>query len=72
MAGKPNARTPIFLGHGDSDPVVQYAWGVKTADHLKELGCAVEFNTYPKLGHSVHPRELNQLGQFLVRVLPPA
>ena len=43
----PNKDTPIFLAHGDNDPVVQYAWGKKTADMLKGWGWNVDFRTYP-------------------------
>lgn len=40
---------PIFHGHGDADPVVQYKWGQDTVSKLKELGFKdVEFNTYPR------------------------
>jgi len=43
-----NRDTPIFMGHGDADPLVRYEWGVKTAEALKtELGhTKVDFRTY--------------------------
>lgn len=35
-------------GHGDEDPVVEYQWGKKTIDTLKELGFSdITFKTYP-------------------------
>ena len=43
----PNKDTPIFMGHGDADPTVKYAWGQRTAAALKELGYSVDFRTYP-------------------------
>lgn len=39
----PNQQTPIFMGHGDADPVVRYAWGKATADKLKDWGWNVDF-----------------------------
>jgi predicted esterase len=41
-----NAQTPFFMGHGDSDPLVKYEWGQKTAQKLKEFGFQVDFRTY--------------------------
>jgi predicted esterase len=35
-------------GHGDADPVVEYKWGQKTTETLKELGFTdITFKTYP-------------------------
>lgn len=44
--GKPNLDTPIFMGHGDSDPLVKHDWGQRTAKTLEELGWKVDFRTY--------------------------
>lgn len=46
-ADNPNKDTPIFMGHGDIDPLVKYEWGRATAEKLKEWGWTVDFNTYP-------------------------
>jgi predicted esterase len=42
----PNQNTPIFMGHGDADPVVQYKYGKMSADELVKLGYKVDFRTY--------------------------
>ena len=42
----PNKETPIFMGHGDKDPLVKYDWGQKTATALESFGYKVEFKTY--------------------------
>lgn len=42
----PNKDTPVYMGHGDSDPLVKYEWGQRTAWTLKELGFKVDFKTY--------------------------
>ncbi len=49
-AENPNKDTPIFMGHGDADPVVQYDWGVKTAEKLIDWDWKVDFKTYPYVG----------------------
>ena len=42
----PNKATPVFMGHGDADLTVRYAWGQQTAAALRELGFGVDFRTY--------------------------
>lgn len=46
-AERPNRDTPIFMGHGDADPLVRFEWGKMTAEKLTEWGCNVDFRTYP-------------------------
>ena len=60
-----NMETPIFMGHGDSDPLVQYQWGKDTAKVLGELGWKVDFRTYKGLAHSADPEEINDLEKWL-------
>lgn len=42
-----NKDTPVFMGHGDRDPLVLYPMGMATEKTLTELGYKVSFNTYP-------------------------
>ena len=42
-----NKRTPLFLAHGDADPVVMFQYGRETAERLKDWGWDVEFRSYP-------------------------
>ena len=65
-----NKETPIFMGHGDIDPVVQYSWGQMTSQTLKEAGCTVDFRTYKGLTHSADPQEMDDLETFLREQLP--
>lgn len=66
----PNQDTPIFMGHGDSDPLVKYEWGQGTAQGLKELGFKVDFRTYIGLVHSADPQEIDDLEAWLAERLP--
>jgi predicted esterase len=67
----PNKDTPIFIGHGDSDPLVKYEWGQKTAQFLKERGFKVDFRTYKDLVHSADPEEIDDVEKFIKDCLPP-
>lgn len=71
-AGNPNKDTPIFMGHGDSDPLVLPAWGRKTAEILNEEGWNVEMKWYPGLQHSADPQEIDDLETYLNARIPPA
>ena len=43
----PNKDTPIFMGHGDSDPLVRPQWGTMSAKLLKDSGWKVDLKMYP-------------------------
>ncbi|KAL7893941.1 Phospholipase/Carboxylesterase domain-containing protein [Trichoderma sp. TUCIM 5745] len=65
-----NQDTPIFMGHGDEDPVVLYEWGTATKQRLKELGYNVNHETYKGMQHSACMDEFNDVEDFLVLNLP--
>lgn len=67
-ASAANAQSPIFQCHGTQDPVVPMQWGQMGAELMRSQGRPIEFNTYP-CPHSVHPREIADIGQWLARVL---
>lgn len=46
-ADSPNKDTPIFLGHGDADPLVRLPWGIMTKQKLIEGGWDVTMKVYP-------------------------
>jgi phospholipase/carboxylesterase len=63
-----NAQTPIFMGHGKSDPVVQFPRAEASRDKLIALGYDVEWHAYP-MQHSVCAPELDDISAFLRKVL---
>lgn len=63
-----NLDVPIFLAHGDDDPVVPLARGSASRDALVALGYPVEWNEYP-MEHSVCAEEIEDLNAWLLRVL---
>ena len=63
--GDANAGMKIFMGHGEADPLVRVEWGRETAKGLKERGFGVDFRTYPGLGHSADPAEIDALERWV-------
>jgi predicted esterase len=66
-----NKDTKIFMGHGDSDPLVRPQWGQMTAEILKKAGWDVELKMYPGLEHSADPDEIDDVEKFLNERIPP-
>ncbi len=66
-----NADLPVFLAHGQQDPVVPMARGAATRDALVALGHPVEWHEYP-MQHSVCMEEIADLNRWLLTVLAPA
>ncbi len=57
-------KTPIFMAHGKYDPIVPYALGLASGEHLKSLGYAVEWHEYP-MQHSVVEQEVRDIEAWL-------
>jgi phospholipase/carboxylesterase len=63
-----NAKTPIFLAHGQQDGVVPIARANASRDALLGLGYSVDWHAYP-MAHSVCMQEIADLSQWLNKVL---
>ena len=63
-----NADVPIFLAHGTHDEVVALERAEASRDALLAMGYPVEWHEY-LIGHGVHPLEVAELNDWLVRVL---
>jgi phospholipase/carboxylesterase len=63
-----NALTPIFLAHGQRDPVIGIDRALSTRDALAALGYGVQWHAYP-MEHSVSAEEVAELQRFLLKVL---
>ena len=64
-----NHATPIFMAHGRQDPVVVVPRAEQSRDMLKALGHDIEWHEY-QMQHSVCQEEVDDIGQWLARVLP--
>ena len=85
MCSEHASSTPIFWGHGIADPLVTYKIGSSSVDFLKTaLGFSavtaegsdaaalkgVLFKSYAGLQHGAAPEELNDLTEWLKKILP--
>jgi len=66
-----NLQTPIFMGHGDSDPLVKPEWAEQTSKILKDWGYKVNLKMYRDLAHSADPDEIDDLENYLNERIPP-
>jgi phospholipase/carboxylesterase len=58
--------TPIFMAHGNSDPVIPYVFGRASAEELLDQQYAVEWHSYD-MPHAVCPEEISDIEQWLKR-----
>lgn len=63
-----NASTPIFMVHGEDDPVIAIDLAERSVERLRALGYEVEWGAYP-MEHSVCLEEIAHVGEWLRRVL---
>lgn len=63
-ASSANRALPIFMGHGDADPVVPFRAGELSRDRLVDAGYDVTWRRYA-MPHAVHPREIEDVGAWL-------
>jgi phospholipase/carboxylesterase len=66
-----NSATPIFLAHGESDPVIPIARAIASRGALQALGYEVEWHQYP-MAHSVCGPEIADLNRWLLARLSAA
>ncbi len=58
------ASQPLFMAHGQFDPVVPYAGGQMSAQAMRELGFDVQWHHYP-MQHAVCAEEIRDLGDWM-------
>lgn len=59
-----NRETPVFVGHGEYDPIVPPMLGLKAVTELRRIGNPVEYHTY-SMAHSVCMEEIDHLGPWI-------
>ena len=64
-ASDANRDTPVFMAHGEYDPVVPLQFGQSTHRQLQEQGMQVEWKTYA-MPHAVCPEEIADIREWLV------
>ena len=63
-----NRRIPIYMAHGEYDPVVPLQLASLSQRRLGELGYQVDWHLYP-MEHSVCPQEVGDISAWFDRVL---
>ena len=67
-AAPANRGLPIFMGHGNADPVVLFDWGASSQRALVAGGYPVEWHAY-RMEHSVCMEEIQAIGAWLTKRL---
>ncbi|MDX1471924.1 MAG: dienelactone hydrolase family protein, partial [Flavobacteriaceae bacterium] len=63
-----NLETPIFMAHGQQDPVVPMQRGQYSAKVLEDNGFKIQWSDYP-MPHAVCLEEIQALGRYIEEVL---
>jgi phospholipase/carboxylesterase len=63
-----NRQVPIFMAHGTHDPMIAITRAQASCDLLTRLDYKVEWSEY-RMEHSVCPEEIDDIGDWLRRVL---
>jgi phospholipase/carboxylesterase len=62
-----NAHVPIFMAHGNADPVLPLALAERSRRTLEGLGYSVDWHVYP-MPHAVCPPEIEAIDRWLARI----
>lgn len=65
-------NTPVFVGHGELDELVQPKFGQLSANTLKDIGLNVTFEMYEGMSHSSSPAEIRDVAKFVTDLVPSA
>jgi len=64
-----NQDIPLFLAHGDADPVINIKWAYQTHSHLIREHYHVEWHEYNGMPHAVNSSEINDIASWINNVL---
>ena len=60
--------TPVFMAHGQFDPMIPMQYGRSAADALVDVGFDVDWHDYP-MAHAVCPQEIDDIRTWLLGIL---
>ena len=69
-AAAANCGVPVFMAHGEQDPVVPLSLAMQSRDILQQQGYSVSWHSYP-MPHAVCPEEVRDIRDWLVQRLAP-
>ena len=64
-----NADIPVFMAHGEQDPLIGMDRAVRSLEALRRLDYDVQWHAY-RMAHAVCPQEIADIGEWLARVVP--
>ena len=67
-SGGLDTTPPVFMAHGQFDPMIPMQYGRAAADALAEAGFDVDWHDYP-MAHAVCPQEIDDIRAWLGGVL---
>lgn len=59
-----NRHTPVFMAHGNHDPIIPMSAGRRSYEVLSEKGHTISWHIYD-MPHSVHPDEIRDISRFV-------
>ena len=59
-----NASTPVFMGHGEFDPVVPIDYALRSQARLEDWGYDIDFRRYPA-AHTIAAQEVVDLREWI-------
>lgn len=64
-------KVPVLICHGDADSRISYESALKAKQRLTDAGVRdITFHTYPNMDHSSSSHEIEDIREWLTRVLP--
>ena len=69
-AAAANCGVPVFMAHGEQDPVVPLSLAMQSRDILQQQGYSVSWHSYP-MPHAVCPEEVRDIRDWLLQRLAP-
>lgn len=67
---KSGVETPLFMCHGDRDPLVPIHWGRETYENLSTFGVKGDFIPLSNTVHEMKKAELLELFRWITKLLP--
>lgn len=68
-ASESNRQTPIWMAHGNYDPVIPFRFAELSRDRLQQAGYPLQWHAYP-MEHQVVLEQIREIGDWLKNVLP--
>lgn len=65
---KANHLTPVFIGHGKTDPIVDISLGKKAYQAIESYGNPCTYREYP-MAHSVCAEEIQDISKWIEKII---